>query len=42
MNFDFNKLLEKIDNTLNIINENMDIELYRQLEDDQELNSYIQ
>ena len=42
MKFDFNKLLEKIDNTLNIINENMDIELYRQLEDDQELNSYIQ
>lgn len=42
MNFDFNKLLEKIDSTLNIINENMDIELYRQLEDDQELNSYIQ
>lgn len=42
MNFDFNKLLEKIDSTLDIINENMDIELYRQLEDDQELNSYIQ
>lgn len=42
MSFDFNKLLEKIDSTLNIINENMDIELYRQLEDDQELNSYIQ
>ena len=42
MNFDFNKLLEKIDSTLNIINENLDIELYRQLEDDQELNSYIQ
>ena len=42
MKFDFNKLLEKIDSTLNIINENMDIELYRQLEDDQELNSYIQ
>lgn len=41
MKFDFNKLLEKVDSILNIINENMDIELYRQLEDEQELNSYI-